>query len=99
VLQVDYRLAPEHPHPAAVEDNLAVSRWLLGQQGIAPDRLLLCGDSAGGGLAVATLVAQRDAGDPVVAGAALISPWTDLTMASATHDSRLDVDPLCSRAS
>ncbi len=99
VLNVDYRLAPEHPHPAAVDDAVAAYRWLTTSAGIEPRRVVLCGDSAGGGLAVATLLALRDAGDPVPAGAALISPWTDLTFSGASHDTRLDLDPMCSRTS
>jgi monoterpene epsilon-lactone hydrolase len=99
VLNVDYRLAPEHPHPAAVDDALAAYRWLTGEAGIRPDRVVLSGDSAGGGLAVAMLVALRDGGDPLPAGAALISPWTDLTFSGASHDSRLELDPMCSRSS
>ena len=99
VLNVDYRLAPEHPHPAAVDDAVAAFRWLTSTGGIEPQRVVLSGDSAGGGLAVATLLALRDAGDPLPAGAALISPWTDLTMSGASHDTRLELDPMCSRTS
>ena len=99
VLNVDYRLAPEHPHPAAVVDAVTAYRWLVTDGGASPERVVLCGDSAGGGLAVAALVALRDAGDPIPAGAALISPWTDLTFSGASHDARLEVDPMCSRAS
>ena len=99
VLNVDYRLAPEHPHPAAVEDAVAAYRWLTTAERLDPSRVVLCGDSAGGGLAVATLLALRDAGRPRPAGAALISPWTDLTFSGASHDTRVDLDPMCSRAS
>jgi acetyl esterase/lipase len=99
VLNVDYRLAPEHPHPAAVDDSVAAFRWLTSVGGISPERVVLCGDSAGGGLAVATLLALRDAGDSPPAGAALISPWTDLTFSGLSHDTRLAVDPMCSRTS
>ena len=99
VLNVDYRLAPEHPHPAAVEDAVTAHRWLTSTGGLAPERVVLCGDSAGGGLAVAVLVALRDAGDALPAGAALISPWTDLTFSGDSHDTRLALDPMCSRTS
>jgi acetyl esterase/lipase len=99
VLNVDYRLAPEHPHPAAVEDAVAAYRWLTSAAGTRPDQVVLAGDSAGGGLAAAALVALRDAGDALPAGAALISPWTDLTFSGRSHDTRVAVDPLCSRVS
>ena len=77
VLSVDYRLAPEHPFPAAVSDAVAAYRWVLAQ-GISPSRISLSGESAGGGLAVALLVALRDAGDPLPACAVPISPWVDM---------------------
>ena len=77
VLNVDYRLAPEHPVPAAVNDAVAAYRWLLGQ-GIVADRIAISGDSAGGGLTLATLLALKDAGDPLPAAAVPLSPWTDL---------------------
>ena len=96
VLNVDYRLAPEHPHPAAVDDAVAAYRWLLGE-GLAAERVVLAGDSAGGGLAAAALVALRDAGDRLPGGAALISPWTDLTLTAASLESRAEVDPMVSR--
>ncbi len=73
----DYRLAPEHPFPAAVEDAQAVFRGLVAS-GIPAARIAVSGDSAGGGLALALLLAQRDAGEAGPAGAALFSPWTDL---------------------
>ena len=77
VLNVDYRLAPEHPYPAAVDDAVAAYRWLLGQ-GVSADRIAISGDSAGGGLTLATLLALKDAGDPLPAAAVPLSPWTDL---------------------
>ena len=84
----DYRLAPEHRFPAAVDDGLATYRWLL-QQGVDPARTAFAGDSAGGGLAVAVALAARDVGLPLPAGLALISPWVDLT---GSGDSVVDND-------
>jgi monoterpene epsilon-lactone hydrolase len=76
-LSIDYRLAPEHPFPAALEDAIASYRWLLAQ-GYKPGKIVICGDSAGGGLTLAALLAIRDAGLLMPAGAVPISPWTDL---------------------
>ncbi|WP_328854653.1 alpha/beta hydrolase [Microbispora hainanensis] len=90
---VDYRLAPEHPFPAAVEDGLAAYRALL-DEGVRPEELVLAGDSAGGGLVVATLVAARDAGLPQPAGAVLFSPWTDLTLSGESMHTKKDADPI-----
>jgi acetyl esterase/lipase len=77
VFALDYRLAPEHPFPAALDDAVAAYRWLLGQ-GIAPSNMLVAGDSAGGGLTLSTLLALRDGGSPLPAGAVMIAPWVDL---------------------
>ena len=93
VLNVDYRLAPENPHPAAVTDSSAVYRWLLGQ-GFDGSDLAISGDSAGGGLTVATLVALRDAGDPQPACAAPISPWVDMEAVGASMSLNADTDVL-----
>jgi acetyl esterase/lipase len=87
----DYRLAPEHPHPAALDDALAVYRAVLAD-GADPDRLVVAGDSAGGGLMVALLVAARDAGLPQPAGAIGFSPWVDLAGTGETMQTRADVD-------
>ncbi len=77
VFALDYRLAPEHPYPAAIEDAVAAYRALVAD-GIPPSRIVIGGDSAGGGLALATLLSLRAAGDALPAGAILFSPWTDL---------------------
>src|SRR5689334_3784789 len=77
-LLLDYRLAPEHPFPAALDDAVAAYEWLLAA-GAAPDRVIIAGDSAGGGLTVATLLALRDRRLPRPAGGVCISPWVDLT--------------------
>lgn len=91
VLSVDYRLAPEHPYPAAVDDAVAAYRWLLGQ-GVNADRIVISGDSAGGGLTLATLLALRDAGDPLPAAAVPLSPWADLEGTGESMRTRAAVD-------
>jgi monoterpene epsilon-lactone hydrolase len=88
---VDYRLAPEHPFPAALDDALAAYRWLLAQ---SPGRVALVGDSAGGGLVLALAVSIRDARLPAPDALALISPWTDLTLAGASHRDQAAADPM-----
>lgn len=97
VLLIDYRLAPEHPHPAAVEDALSAYRWLVAQ-GAAPERTALAGDSAGGGLTMATLVALRDAGDPLPGAAVCLSPWVDLEAVGDSMTGKSADDPLVQRA-
>ncbi len=92
-LVVEYRLAPEHPHPAAVEDAVAAWRWLL-DQGHDPARLAVAGDSAGGGLTIAALVAARDAGLPLPAAAVALSPWVDLEGLGESVRTRAALDPM-----
>ncbi|HEY0301790.1 MAG TPA: alpha/beta hydrolase [Rhizomicrobium sp.] len=96
VLLLDYRLGPEHPFPAAVDDAVAAYRFLL-EQGIAPQRIAIGGDSAGGGLTAATLLALRDAGLPRPAAGVLLSPWLDLSLSGASMDGRADLDPMVQR--
>lgn len=93
VLSVDYRLAPENPFPSAVEDAVAGYRWLI-RQGAGPERIAICGDSAGGGLTVAALVALRDAGDPLPSAGICVSPWVDLTCSADSYRTRAGTDPL-----
>ncbi len=93
VLGVDYRLAPEHVFPAAVEDGVAAYLWLI-DQGCTPARIILGGDSAGGGLVLATLLSLRDQKQPMPSGAFLFSPWTDLTASGESATSRAEADPM-----
>ena len=96
VISVDYRLAPEHPYPAAVDDALAAYEALL-DDGIAPSDIAFAGESAGGGLAVATLVNARDHGLPLPAAAFVMSPYADLTLAGASMETKRELDPLLRR--
>jgi epsilon-lactone hydrolase len=93
VLAVDYRLAPEHPFPAAVDDATAAYRWLV-KEGYAPTKIAVAGDSAGGGLTFATLLALKKSGDPMPACATPISPWVDLEGLGDSMISRDAIDPM-----
>jgi acetyl esterase/lipase len=93
VLLLAYRLAPEHPFPAALDDATAAYRWLLAS-GIKPTRLAIAGDSAGGGLTIATLVALRNAGTPLPAASVCLSPWIDLEGTGASVTTKAHLDPV-----
>ena len=95
VFSVDYRLAPEHPYPAAVDDALGAYQALL-DNGTAPSDIVFAGESAGGGLAIATLVNARDHGLPLPAAAYVMSPYDDLTLAGGTMETKRAADPLLS---
>lgn len=113
VLLVDYRLAPEHPFPAAVDDAVSAYRWLIGKTdgsaagngtedgdappNVAPNKIILAGDSAGGGLAPATLLALRDQKLPLPAGCICLSPWSDLTNSGDSFTTNAETDLLFSR--
>lgn len=89
-LLFEYRLAPENPFPAAMDDTLLAYHWLL-DQGISPARIAIMGDSAGGGLCLATLLALRDKGMPLPAAAVAVSPWTDLKLTGESYRTRAHV--------
>jgi acetyl esterase/lipase len=97
VLAIDYRLAPEHRFPAALEDAQAAFLWLR-EQGFAASDIAIAGDSAGGGLALGCMLALRDQDLGVPCAAALLSPWTDLTASGASYTSRAARDPVHTRA-
>lgn len=97
VLLPDYRLAPEHPFPAGIDDCFAVYRWLI-EQGYSSRPLALAGDSAGGSLALVTLMRARQAGLPMPRGAALLSPSTDLTCSGPSMQYNAEADPMFSSA-
>ncbi|MCC6488792.1 MAG: alpha/beta hydrolase [Candidatus Hydrogenedentes bacterium] len=92
-LSVGYRLAPEHPFPAAVDDAVTAYRWLL-SNGIPPQRIILSGDSGGGGLALAALLKLKDDGETLPAAAVCLSPWTDLAITGASVVQKAADDPM-----
>ncbi len=93
VLSVDYRLAPENPHPAPVEDALSAYQYLL-DEGVSPNSIAISGDSAGGGLCIATQLAIKQAGLPLPAASVPISPWVDMSGSGESFVTRADVDPM-----
>ncbi|MCX2929885.1 alpha/beta hydrolase [Mycobacterium sp. CVI_P3] len=93
---VDYRLAPEHPFPAALDDALVAYRWLISRRD--PSTVVVAGDSAGGGLAAALLLNLRDLGEPMPAAGVCISAWLDMTLASESVTTKAEVDPIMSAA-
>lgn len=93
VLLLDYRLAPEHPFPAAVEDATRAYRWLL-SKGFPAGRLAVAGDSAGGGLAVSAMLDLKASGDPLPAAGVCLSPWFDLALTGESIESRASADPI-----
>jgi monoterpene epsilon-lactone hydrolase len=93
VLAIDYRLAPEHPFPAALDDAISAYRWMVAE-GADPRRCAVIGDSAGGGLALAMLLRLRDEGFPTPAAATVISPWTDLALTGASLHRNARSDPM-----
>jgi acetyl esterase/lipase len=97
-LLLEYRLAPEHPFPAAVDDAVAAYQWLLGR-GLPARRVVVAGDSAGGGLTIALLLALRERGLPRPAGGVCISPWVDLTCSGASYATKASSDPIVTRDS
>lgn len=96
VLAINYRLAPEHRFPAALDDALAAYGWMLGQ-GLTPGNVAFAGDSAGGNLVLAAMLALRERGLPLPIAAALMSPWTDLAATGTSYVTRAEVDPIHQR--
>ncbi|WP_372911243.1 alpha/beta hydrolase [Salinigranum sp.] len=95
-LVIDYRLAPEHPHPAPVEDAVTAYRWLTSEE-IRPEHIATCGDSAGGNLCTAMVLKLRDEGDPLPAAIVPMAPWYDMEMTGESLDSNAATDSLVNR--
>lgn len=94
VLTIDYRVAPEYPYPAAIEDALYAYKWLLEEKRYRPDQIMIAGDSAGGGLALALCLYLRDHQIPLPAGIIAMSPWADLTCSGQSFSTNYEIDPL-----
>jgi acetyl esterase/lipase len=95
ILAIDYRLAPEHPFPAALDDCVAAYHWLLAE-GYAPENIVIAGDSAGGNLTLTTMLTLRDAGEPLPAAGVCMSPPTDFTLSGDSYWQRSRLDPVLS---
>lgn len=93
ILIIDYRLAPEHPYPAGLEDSITAYKWLINVEKIVPNNVVIAGDSAGGGLTIGCLIALRDEGVPLPAAAVCLSPGVDATMSGESLKSKVEVDP------
>lgn len=96
VLIPEYRLAPEHPFPAALDDTLKVFHWLLAQ-GYAPENIILAGDSAGGGLSVATVLALKEKSGSLPAAVVCLSPWTDLALTGSSHTTKAKAEAILNK--
>lgn len=96
VLLLEYRLAPENPFPAALDDSLKVYGWLL-EQGYSSANIILCGDSAGGGLSVATVLTLKDKNESLPAAVVCLSPWVDLTLKNKTHITKAESEAMLSK--
>ncbi|MDD6075002.1 MAG: alpha/beta hydrolase [Otoolea sp.] len=94
VLTPDYRVAPEYPFPTALEDAVAAYRWLLEEKQYEPGQIVVAGDSAGGGLALALALYAKDHGMPLPGGLILMSPWTDVSLSGASYETNYEIDPL-----
>ena len=94
VLTPDYRVAPEHPFPAALEDAVHAYEWLLEEQGYEPEHIVVAGDSAGGGLALALCLYAKDHGLPLPGGIITMSAWTDVSLSGASYETNYEIDPL-----
>ena len=98
LLSINYRLAPEHPYPAALEDAVRVYKWLIEEKEFLAKNIVITGESAGGGLAIALLLKLRDLGIDLPAAAVLISPWADLAFTGETFRARAKLDPFTTPA-
>ena len=97
VLTIDYRVAPEHPYPAALEDAMVAYHWLLREKSFKPEDIVIAGDSAGGGLALGLCHFLKDHNFPLPAGIIVMSPWTDLALTGESYEENFEKDPLFGR--